>query len=51
VLRVPEGYYINAAVAIGRKDSPEKLPEGLRDGEKPSGRKPVSEIAIAGNFR
>jgi len=51
VLGVPVGYHINAAIAIGRKDSPEKLPEGLREGEVPSERKPVSEIAIAGNFR
>jgi nitroreductase len=50
-LGVPEGYRIEAAVAIGRRDAPERLPEGLREREVPSDRKPVAEIAIAGNFQ
>jgi nitroreductase len=50
-LQVPDRYRIEAAAAIGREDSPEKLPEGLREREVPSTRKPVSEVAIAGNFK
>lgn len=50
-LGVPDRYRIEAAVAIGKKDSPERLPEGLREREVPSTRKSVTEIAVAGNFR
>lgn len=50
-LAIPEGFRIEAAVAIGKRDTPDRLPDGLREREKPSDRKPVSEIAIAGNFR
>ena len=50
-LGIPEGFRLEAAVAIGRQAPAENLPEGLRDMEVPSDRKPLSEIAIAGNFR
>ena len=50
-LGIPEAFRLEAAVAIGRRDAPERLPEGLREREAPSGRKPLSEIAFAGNFR
>jgi nitroreductase len=50
-LKIPEGYRLEAAIAIGRKAPADLLPEGLREREVPSGRKPVSEIAFAGNFR
>jgi nitroreductase len=50
-LQVPERFRIDAAVAIGRQDSPERLPEYLREREVPSTRKPVSEVSIAGNFK
>ena len=49
-LDVPEGFRVEAAVAIGRRGDPENLPEGLREREVPSGRKPVEEIAFAGPF-
>lgn len=49
-LGVPEGFRIEAAVAIGRKDSPDKLPEPLREREGPSGRKSVAAVAAAGDF-
>src|SRR5439155_7882744 len=49
-LDVPEGFRIEAAAAIGRRDAPERLPEGLRERERPSDRKPVNEIAFAGGF-
>jgi nitroreductase len=50
-LGLPEDIRLEAAVAIGRRDHPDRLPEGLRERELPSGRKAVSEIAIAGNYR
>ena len=49
-LQVPERYRIEAAFVIGRMDSPDKLPEKLREREFPSGRRPVSEVAISGPF-
>jgi len=50
VLGVPEGWRVEAAVAIGRQDSPEKLPDSLREREVPSTRKPVGDVAVAGRF-
>lgn len=49
-LAVPEGFRVEAAIAIGRLGDPAQLPEGLRSREMPSDRKPLSEIASAGNF-
>lgn len=49
-LAIPDRYRLEAAVAIGRRDTPERLPEGLREREVPSGRKPIGEIAVSGNF-
>lgn len=50
VLGVPAGFRIEAAVALGTQASADKLPEGLREREVKSGRKPVSDIAAAGRF-
>lgn len=50
-LGLPDDFRLEAAVAIGRRDAPERLPEGLRGGEVPSPRKAVGEIAFAGNYR
>ena len=50
VLGVPDGFRIEAAIAIGRRAPAEKLPEGLREREMPSPRKPVAEIAFAATF-
>jgi nitroreductase len=49
-LGIPDDCRLEAAVAIGRKGPVENLPEGLREREAPSGRKELSEIAVAGNF-
>lgn len=49
-LAVPDGFRIEAAVAVGRIGDPEALPEGLREREMPSPRKTVAEIAFAGPF-
>ena len=49
-LRVPEGFHIEMALAIGRRDEPEKLAEAIQAREAPSDRKPLSEIAFEGGF-
>ena len=50
-LAIPEEFRIEMAAAVGRTGDPaEILPEGLREREVPSGRKPISELAFAGNF-
>ena len=49
-LKVPERYRVEAATVIGRQGPKERLPEKLQEREVPSTRKPVSEIAIAGDF-
>lgn len=50
-LGIPATHRLEAAVAIGRRAAPELLPEGLREREKPSGRKPVEEIIRPGTFQ
>ena len=50
-LGLPEDIRLEAAVAIGRRDAPERLPEGLREREVPSPRKALGEIAFAGSYR
>ncbi len=49
-LKLPERFRLEAAVAIGRIGPVENLPEGLRAGEIVTNRKPVAEIAAAGDF-
>lgn len=49
-LNVPPHFRVEVAVAIGRRASPDTLPDALREREAPSGRKPVDEIAFAGTF-
>lgn len=50
-LAIPEGFRIEAAVAIGRMGDPATLPDKLREREVPSDRKPLDQIAFRGNFR
>jgi nitroreductase len=49
-LKVPERYRIEAAAVVGRVGDPAQLDDKLRAREMPSGRRPVSEIAFAGDF-
>lgn len=49
-LGIPEGFRIEAAVAVGRQTDASVLPENLRAREIPSDRKPIEEIAFPGNF-
>jgi hypothetical protein len=50
VLEVPEGFRVEAGLAIGKIAAKEILPEDLQKRETPSGRKPVAEFAFEGRF-
>jgi len=49
-LGVPEGFRVEAAIAVGRKGDPAILPDGVREREVPSPRKPVGEFAFPGRL-
>ena len=50
VLKVPDDFAVAAMFAAGRPGDPGELPQKLQEREKPSGRKPVSEIICEGKF-
>lgn len=50
-LSIPEGFRVEAMAAVGRPGDPSTLPERTRAREKPSDRKPLSEITFEGPFR
>jgi nitroreductase len=50
-LNIPEGFRVEAMVAVGHPGDPASLPERLRVREAPSGRKALSEIISEGTFR
>lgn len=49
-LGVPDRFEIEIAFAIGRRGNASDLPEGLQSRELPSPRKPLNDIAFAGNW-
>ena len=49
-LDIPEGYRVEAGVAIGKIGDKNQLPEKLREREFPSHRKPLSDVAFNGTF-
>lgn len=49
-LSIPDDYRVEMMIAVGRHGNIEDLPETLRAREKPSGRKPLSEIVFEGKF-
>ena len=49
-LKVPKGYRVEAAYAVGKVGDKETLPEMLRARETPSPRKPLAEIVFEGGF-
>lgn len=49
-LKVPERFRVEAAAVIGRIGDPSMLDEKQRAREFPSDRKPIGEIAFAGDF-
>ena len=50
VLRIPEGFRVEAACAIGKLAPKETLPDDLREREIQSKRKPLAEVAFEGRF-
>lgn len=50
-LHIPEGYTIEAMIAIGKPASSEVLPEGMRSAEQQkSSRKPLKDMVFEGSF-
>jgi nitroreductase len=49
-LKVPEGFRVEAMAAVGRPGDPARLPEKVRERERPSGRRPLSETVCEGPF-
>lgn len=47
---LPVGHTLHCVVAVGEPGPAEALPADLQAREKPSGRKPVAEIALRGQF-
>lgn len=50
LLGIPEGYRVEAAVALGHLGDKASLPEFLRARETPSPRRPLAEVAFAGSL-
>ena len=50
-LHVPEGYAVEAMIAVGKPGKKENLPDYQQEREFPSSRKSISEIAMEGFFR
>jgi nitroreductase len=49
-LRIPDGYQVEAMIAIGKPGRIEALPENLRERESPSGRKALADLVEEGFF-
>ncbi len=49
-LRIPDGYQVEAMIAIGRHGLKEELPEHLREREFPSDRKELADVIAEGSF-
>lgn len=47
---IPEGYAIEAVVAIGKQGDKSVLPEGLQARETPNGRLPLTQLTAEGRF-
>ncbi|MDO9416810.1 nitroreductase family protein [Pararhizobium sp.] len=50
VLGVPEGYRVEAGIAIGKRAPADTLPDDLKAREVKSSRKPASEFVFEGHF-
>jgi nitroreductase len=50
-LKIPEGYNVEAMIAIGKRDKKESLPKPMQAREAPSTRKPLSDIVMEGSFK
>ena len=49
-LNCPEGFRVEAAIAVGRPADKSILPEAMQAREQPSGRNPVASFALEGGF-
>jgi len=49
-LKVPDDYDVEAMIAVGNHGDPAALPEPMRAGEQPTGRKKVEEFTREGAF-
>jgi nitroreductase len=49
-LGVPDGYRVEAAIAIGRRGDRSLLPESLQAREQPNGRVPLPQVVGEGHF-
>lgn len=49
-LKLPEGFQLEMAFALGKRDEPGKLSEALQKREVPNDRKPLAESASEGGF-
>lgn len=49
-LKVPDGYTVEIAIAVGRQGDKTLLPESFHGGETPSSRRPIGETAFEGAF-
>ncbi|MBL9072567.1 nitroreductase family protein [Tabrizicola sp.] len=47
---LPDSHTLHCVVAVGEQGPAKALPDHLREREKPSGRKPVSEFSVHGRF-
>lgn len=50
LLKIPDGYQVEAMMAIGKPGKRESLPEQYREREFPSDRKKLSDIVMEGSF-
>lgn len=50
-LQIPEGFQVEAMIAVGKPGDPAQLPEALRQRESPNDRKKLAEIVCEGMFR
>jgi Nitroreductase len=51
VLRIPDGYKVEAMIAVGKKGKKKDLPQYQQEREFPSARKSIAEIAMEGAFK
>jgi nitroreductase len=49
-LNIPEGFRVEAMIAVGHPGDPAQLSESMREREAPSGRKSLAEITCEGTF-
>lgn len=50
LLELPDGYGVEAMIAIGRHGAADRLPRRLRARERPSDRRPLAEIVFEGRL-